>query len=91
MRGTMREGAVLFEIQDNGVGFDPDQMLNILMAETEKTKQGLTNIGIRSVQMKIQMLCGPEYGITIYSEKGEGALFRVRLPYPGPNLEEGNR
>lgn len=64
VRGFLQGGAVLFEVQDNGVGFDPNQMLNILMSEQEKSKQGLTNMGIRSVQTKIQMLCGQEYGIT---------------------------
>ena len=88
VRGFLQESAVLFEVQDNGVGFDPNQMLKILMSEQEKSKQGLTNMGIRSVQTKIHMLCGHEYGITIFSDQGKGALFRIRLPFPGPELKE---
>ena len=64
VRIHQKEDKILIEIQDEGVGFDPDAL----------TSQ---SFGIRGMRERVRLLNGE---MEIRSAKGEGALLRVSLP-----------
>ncbi|WP_138495076.1 sensor histidine kinase [Paenibacillus pinistramenti] len=78
------EGQVLIaEISDNGTGIEPDRLEEI-REELEKPEETGKMFGLRSVHSRLRFLYGPEYGLTITSQAGEGTTVQVRYP----NMEE---
>ena len=70
------------EVSDNGDGFQDEKLINIL--ESSGSQNHFTNLGIKAIHQKIQLLCGPEYGLKIFSKKGVGTTIVISLP-----LKEG--
>ncbi|WP_295654801.1 ATP-binding protein [uncultured Mucilaginibacter sp.] len=62
------EKAILLHIEDNGVGFDPEEL------SADKKGMGLLNINKRAA------IVGGEVGIT--SKPGEGTVILIFIPYP---------
>lgn len=73
--GTISEGDLLFEVFDDGVGFDPDNM-DFKENSNNNYKSGY---GLKNVNERIKLEYGEEYGIKIWSRKGEGTKAYVRL------------
>jgi two-component system sensor histidine kinase YesM len=73
--GTISEGDLLFEVFDDGVGFDPDNM-DFKENSNNNYKSGY---GLKNVNERIKLEYGEEYGIRIWSRKGEGTKAYVRL------------
>lgn len=71
---------LIIEIKDNGTGFDKDSLMNFMKVGDLSSKEHLTNLGIKAVHQKIQLLCGTEYGIKIFSKEHEGSVVRINLP-----------
>ena len=61
-------------IEDNGVGFDTDCVI-----EKEEDKDH-THVGLLNTNKMIRNLCGEDYGIKIESEIGKGTTVKVVLP-----------
>ena len=77
---TMPEGICIL-IEDNGSGMDTNKPL--------KKGQKFSGIGVDNVSERIKMNFGPEYGLQIESEVGEGTAVRLMLPQPTCAAEEG--
>ncbi|MFD0714357.1 sensor histidine kinase [Paenibacillus sp. GCM10027626] len=72
-----REGQdLVFEIRDDGIGFDPDMLHRPTTANKEYKGGGY---GIRNVDERIKLEYGAEYGVNIDSRLGEGTTVVVRL------------
>jgi signal transduction histidine kinase/FixJ family two-component response regulator len=81
LRARTRDGTVTFEVEDNGVGMDPEtvQSLFALFFST-KGKSG-TGLGL-FISRKIVSQHGGR--IQVHSEKGVGSRFTVTLPAASP-------
>ncbi|WZL79738.1 sensor histidine kinase [Eubacteriales bacterium mix99] len=75
VNGRQDADDLLFEVIDDGVGFDTSSKDFQLTYFREKHK----GYGLRNVDERIRLEYGPEYGLTVESEKGKGTRVSVRL------------
>ena len=67
---------IIFEIIDNGVGFDvPDNFISRRRVHDDS----LNGYGINNVEERIKLEYGNDYGITVESRPGEGTKVTVRI------------
>jgi sensor histidine kinase YesM len=75
------EGDLLLTLEDNGVGIEPDRLLQIqdkLRFEAEKSLKSSSHIGLCNVNARIKLkFYEDKYGISIESNYGEGTAVRV--------------
>ena len=85
--GWLEDNTIIFLLSDNGVGMSPTQVDNILLGEkpTEDTsvKKG-SNIGVYNTHRRLQLLYGPQYGLSFSSKVGVGTDVEMRIPYISP-------
>lgn len=72
---------LLVTIEDNGVGMKPEQIATILSAAEDASAGMLENVGLRSVNERVQLAFGREYGLSIESEPGRYTLMKLLLPF----------
>lgn len=70
IEGGFCEGGILISVKDDGVGMDPARA----MEEKEH------HFGLYSVNERIKLNFGADYGLTIHSRIGEGTQVHVFLP-----------
>lgn len=70
-------GNVIYEIKDNGIGVDIEE-INLLLKNVGNSNRGL---GIKNVNDRLKLYFGEQYGITFLSEKGEGTTVIVKQPF----------
>jgi signal transduction histidine kinase len=86
VRATMTGGEAIIEIEDTGIGIDPEFREDLFEAFTQEST-GLqrehegSGLGLALVDRLVRMLRGT---ITVESAKGEGTCFRVVLPVDPP-------
>lgn len=83
IRVMEREGKILIEVEDNGVGMSEEIVEKINMGEIS-SKSG---IGISNVRSRIQIYFGREYGVTIKSVPDQGTCIQIWIP---ADFEEGD-
>lgn len=66
-------GDLVFLVEDNGAGMEEDQAESILTYQSK-------GYGMRNVHDRIRLLYGEEFGLKVYSRKGEGTRVEVRFP-----------
>ncbi|KAF6614655.1 MULTISPECIES: cache domain-containing sensor histidine kinase [Paenibacillus] len=69
---------VIVRVEDNGVGMDEIQVQNIMSRHLPK--EGIRSIGTYSVQQRLSLYFGEEYGISVQSVLGEGTIVDLSLP-----------
>ncbi|WP_462412732.1 sensor histidine kinase [Neobacillus sp. Marseille-QA0830] len=75
------DDAYVIQIQDNGMGISQEKLAEILQTLQQKdVMAGGPGIGMVNVHRRIIHLFGEEYGISIQSSDGNGAIIRIRLP-----------
>ena len=85
------EVRILFTVSDTGIGIDPSKLDSIFdrfnQAEASTTRKfGGTGLGLTIAKQLIELQHG---AISVESRPGEGATFRVELPYTlGESLSE---
>jgi len=71
-----REGNLLyFEIKDDGVGFQSHANIQ----STDKNVRFQSGYGLRNVDERIKLEYGPDSGLTITSEPGQGTTARIQI------------
>ena len=70
------------EVADNGHGIEKEKLQEIQseMEASFKDNKGLIGIGLRSVNERIRIHFGKEFGLTISSELGSGTLAKLIIP-----------
>ncbi len=78
IRTSCRDGRVVLEVEDNGVGIEKQNLGKIFepFFTTKPAGQG-TGLGLSITYGIVQQHRGT---IEVQSQKGEGTLFRVQLP-----------
>ncbi|MHA6484894.1 sensor histidine kinase [Paenibacillus sp. strain BS8-2] len=77
------EGDLCLAVTDNGIGMDEETVRRILDPAWYESQNGTnkhTNVGVMSIQKRIRILYGDQYGLTITSEIGVGTTVCIRLP-----------
>ncbi|QNU68197.1 sensor histidine kinase [Ruminiclostridium herbifermentans] len=78
IKGYKNEECVFIEVFDNGIGISPDKIDSILHSSAVQNK--LTDFGVSSVDTRLKLLYGEEYGLKIESIVGEYTKVTVKLP-----------
>ena len=66
----------VIEIEDDGVGMDPDFARSVLAGTGPPTKR----VGLANVDRRLRAVYGPEYGLVIETAPGSGTKVQVRVP-----------
>ncbi|MDH2334487.1 cache domain-containing sensor histidine kinase [Paenibacillus polymyxa] len=69
---------VIVRVEDNGVGMDEFQVHTIMSRHLPK--EGIRSIGTYSVQQRLSLYFGEEYGISVQSILAEGTTVDLSLP-----------
>ncbi|MCB5236924.1 MAG: sensor histidine kinase [Niallia nealsonii] len=82
IRGKEKEGVVVLEVIDNGVGMSAEKVnhINNVLTGLEKTEDENEYFGIRNVNERIKLTYGIEYGIYFKSKPNEGTSVTIILP-----------
>lgn len=75
-----QDDSLQVEIADNGCGMDAETVHMLLNAGESEPGIGRTRIGVQSVVRRIELLCGPPYGLEMASTPGMGTTVRLLLP-----------
>jgi len=77
--GRIIQNDIILVIKDNGKGFslsDPDSLL-------QQTSTKPLNFGLASVNQRLKMQFGKDFGIKLMNAPGGGAEVLIKLPYTG--------
>lgn len=74
IRAYLKDDDIIFEVEDDGDGFDVPEDIFTRPATMQSGGYGLKNVNER-----IRLQYGEGYGLTIFSKKGEGTKVIVRL------------
>ena len=69
-------GDIVFEVSDNGVGMEPEQVEAMMRREPSDR----TGIGVKNVNDRLRIYFGADYGISIESAPYEGTTVTIRTP-----------
>ena len=76
-------------ISDNGTGMDAEAMNILLKKNDRKRVETGVSIGILNVNARLKQLFGPEYGLWIESQAGEGTTVTIAVPIVSSEEENG--
>ena len=75
---TLADGCVLLRVEDNGVGITPQRLAQLRDAMERQERVGF---GLAAVNQRLRLQFGPEYGLRLDSEEGQGTTVTARIPY----------
>ena len=70
LRTTNRDGRLIIEIEDNGVGISEEKLPHIYVE----------GIGLSNVRERLRVLYGTDFQLQIESHQGEGTLIKIEIP-----------
>lgn len=76
VRGYEAGNRICFDVEDDGMGIAPDE-LNRLREELQRQEEGF---GLKNVDKRIKLAYGQDYGVTVFSEPGEGTRIHLEIP-----------
>lgn len=76
--GMLENGEVKIEVFDDGVGMSEEKIYRVLNRPVNDQKSN--DFGIHSVDSRLKLLYGEEYGLSIESKVGEFTRVTLRLP-----------
>ncbi len=76
--GSVLEGIITLQVQDNGVGIEPEKLETLL---TEESNSSSTHgYGVRNINERIKLYYGEQYGLEYKSVPGNGTTVTIRIP-----------
>jgi len=85
IRASDAGGFALIEIEDDGVGIDPELLRGILAG-----RPSVDHVGVRNVDARLRQLYGDENGLTVETNLDAGTLVRMRVPKSQPDNALGD-
>ena len=79
LTGWMEDSDIVLLISDDGVGISSDKLSTILSGEGASSSGG-SNIAVYNTHRRLQILYGPNYGLTYSSTPGQGTEVEIRIP-----------
>ena len=79
LTGWMEAQDIFLLISDDGVGIAPE-ILETILSGSGTGSSGGTNIAICNTHRRLQILYGPEYGLSYNSAPGSGTEVQIRIP-----------
>lgn len=76
------ESEVIFEVEDNGIGFKPEKLIK-LRAELQEDSDDIkleSGFGLGNVNKRIRLYYGKQYGLSVQSEYGVGTCITLVIP-----------
>jgi two-component system sensor histidine kinase YesM len=93
LRAKMRnEKEVLLEVEDDGIGFTPDKLVQ-LQAELEDDSGDIrmeSGFGIGNVNKRIRLYYGKQFGVTVKSEYNTGTCVSLFIPAKKDNSNQND-
>lgn len=83
IKGYQKNGILIFEIIDDGVGIDAQKVKALNSGYDFQTSAA--SIGIQNVNRRIKLYYGDEYGLHIKSKKGLGTKIILKMPLVIPS------
>lgn len=83
IRGYVTNGAIYFEIEDNGKGMSGEELEtlnNYIWEKSAETEKERSSIGLRNVNSRISLMFKGDYGVRLKSIKGKGMNVTVKIP-----------
>ncbi|HML48387.1 MAG TPA: sensor histidine kinase [Clostridia bacterium] len=77
---ALRPDALEIAVQDNGRGMDEKQLAAVRADLAEGKLDASGHIGLTNVHRRIQLMFGPEYGLSLISLEGIGTTVTIVLP-----------
>ena len=80
IRGTVFDEYILFEVEDNGVGIDDDELekMNVRLHSRELMEGA--HIGLYNVSHRVRIIFGEEYGVYVEHRENGGTRVGITLP-----------
>ena len=72
------EGNVLIQVTDDGMGMTPERLQELRQAMETGERVGF---GLATVNERLRLLFGPEYGLDLSSRQGVGTTVTIHIPY----------
>jgi two-component system, sensor histidine kinase YesM len=90
IRGFQVGDTIHLEVADNGNGLEPQKLQDILLdlEASYQDKKKYLGIGLKSVNERIKIHFGNEYGLTIASELGNGTVVSITIPKTKGEINE---
>ena len=79
LQAVETKGKLIFTVQDDGIGIDPEK-LQSLREHVSAKESSVSSIGLRNVYKRIRLKYGDDASMTIDSEKGNGTKVTLELP-----------
>lgn len=80
IKGYIDESQLVLQVIDNGQGMEMTQVQQLTQYINDM-ESSQTSIGLRNVNMRLQLYYGEHYGLKIHSTKGYGTTVTITLPY----------
>ncbi len=91
IRGYEKDEAIVFEVEDTGVGIPPETLEALHEALYSNEQSRVPIYGIKNVHERIQIFFGKDYGLHFESFYGEGTKAVVKIPkYIGDDVNAKN-
>lgn len=78
IRAFQKQNELWIEVEDNGIGIDKKQIGELLT--NPKEVNGKDSIGLWNIHLRMKMLYGENYGLTLESEEGKGTKVTLKIP-----------
>ncbi|KUP22549.1 histidine kinase [Paenibacillus sp. DMB5] len=82
IEGNLIEDVIILRVGDNGKGIPPPKLLKVRQSLTENSEleSKSDSLGLSNVHMRLQMMYGNEYGLSIESTDGVGTEITLKIP-----------
>ena len=80
IEATVDEANMTISVIDNGIGMDAEQINSHLEKADMDVLDQSSSIGLNNINMRVKLLFGSEYGVKVYSAKGEGSKVSLCVP-----------
>ena len=84
------DGIVFIVVKDNGQGINRERLEEIRQTLNQPDMRESEHIGLNNINIRLKLLYGKEYGLSIDSEEGKGTILTLRLPGQVKAMEENN-
>ncbi len=79
IRGFVKQGRLIFQIQDDGIGMEETELAALIASLNDR--DGTEHIGLKNVNQRIKLYYGDAYGVSVESMPGRGSSFTLTLPF----------